>query len=152
MKFLILIIVLSVLLTNCGFKPIYSSKSSNFEIINIVNKNENKNSFAVEEIVMSVSNKNAKRKIKLEFDYKKEIKTILKDSKGDPSKNKLFITINLVLKNDKNNILANKTFREEFNFNVQSNKFEMAQYVENISNNLNNKLSDDIIFFITTLE
>ncbi len=152
MKFLILIIVLSVLLTNCGFKPIYSSKSSNFEIINIVNKNENKNSFAVEEMVMSVSNKNAKRKIKLEFDYKKEIKTILKDSKGDPSKNKLFITINLVLKNDKNNILANKTFREEFNFNVQSNKFEMAQYVENISNNLNNKLSDDIIFFITTLE
>ena len=101
---------------------------------------------------MSVSNKNAKRKIKLEFDYKKEIKTILKDSKGDPSKNKLFITINLVLKNDKNNILANKIFREEFNFNVQSNKFEMAQYVENISNNLNNKLSDDIIFFITTLE
>ena len=152
MKFLILIIVLSVLLTNCGFKPIYSSKSSNFEIINIVNKNENKNSFAVEEMVMSVSNENAKRKIKLEFDYKKEIKTILKDSKGDPSKNKLFITINLVLKNDKNNILANKTFREEFNFNVQSNKFEMAQYVENISNNLNNKLSDDIIFFITTLE
>jgi hypothetical protein len=152
MKFLILIVVLSVLLTNCGFKPIYSSKSSNFEIINIVNKNENKNSFAVEEMVMSVSNKNAKRKIKLEFDYKKEIKTILKDSKGDPSKNKLFITINLVLKNDKNNILANKTFKEEFNFNVQSNKFEMAQYVENISNNLNNKLSDDIIFFITTLE
>ena len=61
MKFLILIIVLSVLLTNCGFKPIYSSKSSNFEIINIVNKNENKNSFAVEEMVMSVSNENAKR-------------------------------------------------------------------------------------------
>tara|TARA_Y100000816_G_C26056526_1_gene554452 strand:+ start:53 stop:511 length:459 start_codon:yes stop_codon:yes gene_type:complete len=152
MKFLTLIIILSVLLTNCGFKPIYSSKNSNFEIIEIVNKNENKNSFAVEEMVMSVSNESAKRKIKLEFDYKKEIITILKDSKGDPSKNKLFITINLVLKNDKNNILANKTFREEFNFNVQSNKFEMSQYVENISNNLNNKLSDDIIFFITTLE
>ena len=46
MKFLTLIIILSVLLTNCGFKPIYSSKNSNFEIIEIVNKNENKNYYS----------------------------------------------------------------------------------------------------------
>ena len=37
MKSLISIIVLSIILTNCGFKPIYSSKSSNFEIIEITN-------------------------------------------------------------------------------------------------------------------
>ena len=37
MKFLILIIVLSVFLTNCGFKPIYNSNNSNFEVIEIKN-------------------------------------------------------------------------------------------------------------------
>ena len=57
MKTLISITILSILLNGCGFKPIYSSKNSNFEIIEIVNKNENKNSFSIEEMVMSLSNK-----------------------------------------------------------------------------------------------
>ena len=38
MKFLISIVILSIILTNCGFKPIYGSKNSNFEIIEIINK------------------------------------------------------------------------------------------------------------------
>ena len=86
MKSFILIIIFSILLTNCGFKPIYSSKNSNFEIIEISNKNENKNSFAIEEMVKSLSNKNAAKKVKIEIDYKQSITTILKDNKGDPSK------------------------------------------------------------------
>ena len=86
MKSLISIIFLSIILTNCGFKPIYNSKNSNFEIIEITNKNENKNSFFIEKMIMSLSNKDAKKKVKLEIDYKQSISTILKDSKGDPSK------------------------------------------------------------------
>ena len=78
MKSLISIIILSIILTNCGFKPIYSSKNSNFEIIEIKNKNENKNSFFIEKMIMSLSNKDAKKKIKLEIDYKQSISTILK--------------------------------------------------------------------------
>ena len=42
MKSLILIIICTLLLTNCGFKSIYSFKNSNFEIVDILNKNENK--------------------------------------------------------------------------------------------------------------
>ena len=81
MKSLILIIIFSILLNNCGFKPIYSSKDSNFQVIEITNKNKNKNSFAIEQMVMSLSNQKALRKIKLEFDYKESIETILKDNK-----------------------------------------------------------------------
>ena len=89
MKYLISIIVLSLILTNCGFKPIYSSKNSKFEIIEIINKNENKNSFAIEKIILSLSNKDSSNKLKLEMDYKHSVTTILKDSKGDPSKKKI---------------------------------------------------------------
>ena len=88
MRTLISITIVLILLTGCGFKPIYSSKNSNFEIIEIINKNENKNSYSIEEMVMSLSNKEAIRKVKIEFDYKELIETILKDSKGDPSKKK----------------------------------------------------------------
>ena len=152
MKSLVITIVLSLLLTNCGFKPIYNSKSSNFQIIEIKNKNENKNSFSIENIVMSLSNKDALRKFKLEINYKQSFTTILKDSKGDPSKKKLSIFVNLKVKNEKDNILTNKDFNEEFSYDVQSDKFNMSRYEDNITNNLNNKISNDIIFLLGTIE
>ena len=152
MKSLVSLIVLSLFLTNCGFKPIYNSKNSNFQIIEIENKNENKNSFFIEKTIMSLSNKDAKIKFKLEFDYKQSISTVLKDSKGDPSKKKLSIIVNLKVKNEGDNILINKNFNEEFNYDVQSDKFGMSQYEENITDNLNNKISNDIIFLLGTLK
>ena len=152
MKSLTLIIILSLILTSCGFKPIYNSKNSNFEVIEIENKNENKNSFLIEKVIMSLSNKNAKNKVKLELDYKQSISTILKDSKGDPSKKKLSISVILIVKNDRDNILANQSFNEEFNYDVQSDKFGMSQYEENIKDNLNSKISNDIIFLLGTLK
>ena len=152
MKSLISIIVLSFVLTNCGFKPIYNSKNSNFEIIEIENRNENKNSFFIEKTVMSFSNKDAKNKVKLEIDYKQSISTILKDNKGDPSKKKLSIDVNLKVKNDSDNVLVNQNFNEEFSYDVQSDKFGMTQYEENITDNLNGKISNDIIFLLGTLK
>ena len=152
MKSLISIVVLSLILTNCGFKPIYNSKNSNFEVIEIENKNENKNSFYIEKLIMSLSNKNAEKKVKLEIDYKRSISTILKDSKGDPSKKKLSINLDLKVKNDRENILTNKSFNEEFTYDVQSDKFGMAQYEENITNNLNSKISNDIVILLGTLK
>ena len=152
MKFILPIIILSIILTNCGFKPIYSSKSSNFEIIEIINENENKNSFAVEKMITSLSNQEAVRKVKLEMNYKQTFSTILKDSKGDPSKKKLSISVNLVVKNEKGNVLTRKNFSEKFSYDVQSDKFNMSQYEDNITKNLNNKISNDIIFLLGTLK
>ena len=152
MRNFISIIILSIMLTNCGFKPIYGSKRTNFEIIEFKNKNENKNSFAIEQTIMSISNQEAKRKIKLEIDYKKAISTVLKDNKGNPSKNKLSINVDLKVKNERDNVLVIKSFNEEFNYDVQSNKFNMSQYVNNLIDNVNNKISDDIIFLLGTLK
>ena len=152
MKSFISIIFLSLILTNCGFKPIYNTKNSNFEIIEIENKNENKNSFFIEKIIMSHSNEDAKNKVKIEIDYKQSISTILKDTKGDPSKKKISIDLILKVKNDRDNVLENQSFNEEFSYDVQSDKFGMTQYEENIVKNLNNKISSDIIFLLGTLK
>ena len=151
MKSLISIIVLSLILTNCGFQPIYNSKTSNFEIIEIENKNENKNSFLIEKVIMSLSNKGAKNKVKIQIDYKQSVSTILKDNKGDPSKKKLSINVILNVKDDRDNSLVNQSFSEEFSYDVQSDKFGMSQYEKNITDNLNNKISNDIIFLLGTL-
>ena len=151
MRSLILIIILSIVLFGCGFNPIYSTKNSNFEIVELINKDENKNSFAIEKMITSLSDQNAVNKVKLEMNYKQTFSTILKDSKGDPSKKKLSITVGLVIKNEQDNFLINKDFSEEFSYDVQSNKFNMSQYEDSITNNLNNKISNDIIFFLGTL-
>ena len=152
MRSSILIIILSIILFGCGFNPIYSTKNSNFEILELENKNKNKNSFAIEKMITSLSDQNAVNKVKLEMNYKQTFSTILKDSKGDPSKKKLSISVGLVVKNEQDNVLINKSFSEEFSYDVQSNKFNMTQYEENITNNLNNKISNDIIFFLGTLK
>ena len=152
MKTLISVIVLSLFITSCGFKPIYNSKNSNFEVIEIKNKNENKNSFYIEKIIMSLSNKEAKNKVKLEMEYKQSISTILKSDKGDPTKKKLSINVIMKIKNEKDNVLLNQNFNEEFSYDVQSDKFGMSQYEENITNNLNSKISNDIIFLLGTLK
>ncbi len=152
MKSLVSIILLSLILTNCGFKPIYSSKGSSFEVLDFKNKNENKNSFFIENVIMSLSNENAEKKIKLEVDYKKSITTILKDNKGDPSKKKLSVNVIIIVKNERDNILINQNFNEDFSYDVQSDKFGMTQYEENITDNLNSKISNDIIFLLGTLK
>ena len=102
-------------------------------------------------MVMALSNQDGLTKVKLEMDYKQSITTILKDSKGDPSKKKLAIDLNLQVKNEKDNILASKNFSEEFSYDIQSDKFKMGQYENNIINNLSNKISNDIIFMLETL-
>jgi len=101
---------------------------------------------------MSLSNEDAKNKVKLELDYKQSISTILKDSKGDPSKKKLSISVKLNVKNERNNILVNQSFNEEFSYDVQNDKFGMSQYEKNITDNLNSKISNDIIFLLGTLK
>ena len=54
--------------------------------------------------------------------------------------------INLNLEVLKNNISKSKiNFKETFEYNNQSNKFDLKQYENNIQNNLLNKITDDII-------
>ena len=67
-------------------------------------------------------------------------------------KKKLSINVNLKIKNDNDNILVNQNFYEEFSYDVQSDKFGMSQYEENITDNLNNKISNDIIFLLGTFK
>ena len=56
------------------------------------------------------------------------------------------------MKNEKDNVLTYKNFSEEFSYNVQTDKFNMNQYEDNITDNLNNKISNDIIFLLGTIE
>ena len=67
-----------------------------------------------------------------------------KNKQGNPEIFSMEINLNLEVL--KNNISKSKiNFKETFEYNNQSNKFDLKQYENNIQNNLLNKITDDII-------
>tara|TARA_Y100000992_G_C21081761_1_gene403706 strand:- start:192 stop:650 length:459 start_codon:yes stop_codon:yes gene_type:complete len=152
MKILISLYISLFFLTSCGFTPIYGSKDSNFEIIEFKNKNLSRGSNLIERSILSTSKSDAIRKLKLELDHKEKVEVILKDNKGNPSKYKIVITADVKVLSEKNTQILKRNFIQEFGYDVQSDKFSMAEYEENIKRNLNNKIATDIIFLITTFK
>ena len=107
--FLILIILF---LNGCGYTPLYSSKDSNYKVISL-NKNVN-NSLTnyVQNSIKVISNDNAEKSLNISFEYNENISVILKNSKGDPTKNRLNVVIDLSLFDSNNNLITSKQFSE----------------------------------------
>ena len=143
MKIAILILIIFTL-NSCGFTPIYSSKGSEYKLISIEKNNNNKLTNYLENNIMAISNENATKGIKVKLVLKESISVILKDSKGDPSKNRLTISVDLTLNDVKDNLISFKKFSESFEYDVQDNKFNMKQYEKTISLNLTDKISQQI--------
>ena len=143
MKIAILILIIFTL-NSCGFTPIYSSKGSEYKLISIDKNNNNRLTNYLENNIMAISNENATKSIKVKLVLKESISVILKDSKGDPSKNRLTISVDLSLNDVEDNLISFKKFSESFEYDVQDNKFNMKQYEKTISLNLTDKISQQI--------
>ena len=146
--FLILIILF---LNGCGYTPLYSSKDSNYKVISL-NKNVN-NSLTnyVQNSIKVISNENAEKSLNISFDYNENISVILKNSKGDPTKNRLNIVIDLSLVDSNNNLITSKQFSESFEYNIDDNKFNLKQYEKNIKFNLIEDITQQILVFLANV-
>ena len=97
MKYKITYLLVILLLSSCGFTPIYSNKNSDFNVVKVTSNLNNSLTNYIENSLFSFSNTNASRSLNIEINLEEEIIVILKDSKGDPLKNKLVTKINLSL-------------------------------------------------------
>ena len=151
MRKVIIIVIAALVLNNCGYTPIYSTKNNNFNI-EISQKNKNKLSFEIENTIKRFSNKNSKNTIELEISSNKIIDIISKDSKGDPLKFQMTVSLNINILS-KNNYTINKTksFFRQFNYNNSSNKFELKQYEKEIEDILINKITEQSIIYLSQL-
>lgn len=151
MKYKIIYLLVILLLSGCGFTPIYSNKNSDFKVVEVkMNLNNNLTNY-IENRLFSFSNTNASKSFNIEINLEEEIIVILKDSKGDPLKNKLVTKIELVVNDDQKNKVSSKNFSEEFNYSVQDNKFNMKQYEQNIRQNLIQDISEQILSYLSNL-
>ena len=148
----IFLVIIILLLNNCGYTPIYSAKDSNFKIISL-NSNVNNNlTNYIENSISVFSNEDSNKKLNIVFNLKENVSVILKDSKGDPSKNRLTITVDLYLFDINKNLLVSNTFSESFQYNIDDNKYNLKQYEKNIKFSLVEQISSQIIEYLTNVK
>ena len=147
--FLILIILF---INSCGYTPLYSSKDSNYKVISLKSNIGTSLTNYIQNSIKALSNENAEKKFNISFDYSEEITVILKDAKGDPSKNRLKIEIDLSLFDAKNSLISTKKFSESFEYNIDENKFNLKQYEKNIKLNLIEEITKQILEFLATVK
>ena len=147
----IYLILIILFLNSCGYTPLYSSKDSNYKVINL-NKNVN-NSLTnyVQNGIEVISNENAEKSLNISFEYNENISVILKNSKGDPAKNRLNVVIDLSLFDINNNLITSKQFSESFEYNIDDNKFNLKQYEKNIKFNLIEDITQQILVFLANV-
>ena len=143
-----------LLLLSCGYEPIYSKKTinSNYNFsINTINYiGDNKVNQILKNKLKKVLNKEKKSSaLNLNLNSRVEKVVTSKDKKGNPIKFLIEIIINLEI--FENEILKDKKeFKETFEYDNISNKFNLKQYEKNIKDNLISILSDEIIRYLNS--
>ena len=150
MKNKIITLFIFLLLTSCEYTPIYSSKNFDLDLRSIINQKNDRLHSNINKRLKNFSNKKSQKKIHLIIDAKKIISTLSKDTKGDPSRYEMIISINLEIKYDENKSLITP-FQEKFNYNTNSNKFELNQYEKEIENLLIDKIIENIIIYLSKI-
>ena len=117
----------------------------------IIRVNNNLTNY-IQNSISVFSNEESEKKLNISFDFTENISVILKDSKGDPSRNRLTINVELTLLDINQNIVTSNTFSESFEYNIDDNKFNLKQYEKNIKFNLVEQITQEILEFLTNVK
>ena len=144
-----IILFLSFLLfVSCGYQPIFSNKSSNFLIKEIIYDKNDKISLKIKNRLNYLTlTKNYTKVIKLKLESEKKITISSKDKKGNPLVYKMTINNNIeIYSNDE--IVNQKNISKDFSYKNTSNKFDLKQYEKTIEDNLIEIIKEDIILIL----
>ena len=144
----IILILSFLLLVSCGYQPIFSSKTSNFLIEEIIYNENDKISLKIRNNLTYLSKtENYIRVIRLKLSSEKKIDISSKDSKGDPLVYKMTISTNIEIYSN-NELTMQKKIAKNFSYKNTENKFDLKQYEKTIENNLIETIKEDIILIL----
>ena len=140
------ILVLFLLISACGFQPLYNNNLLNVEF------NEIKLSGDVKinrEIVSFLGLKETKNDMNNNISINSSVSIIetSKDAQGQPATYRTNIVVTIVIENQ-NKQINTKTFNESFSYNNIENKYDLSVYQKDVQNNLVKKIIDDLIVYI----
>ncbi len=143
-----LIIILSLIITSCGYQPIYvNNKLKNIEFYKISTQGENDINKLILNSLSLKENKTNSKLMELSLSSFYKIDEISKNSKGQTETYRSSILIDLKIISDEN-VIKNKIFSDDFTYNKKENKFELIEYQTNIKNQLVNGIIEDLILFL----
>ncbi len=139
-------------LSACSYKPIFSEQNYGFEIEKIILNGEKDINRIINSKLKSIKSdgKIKKEKYTLVIQSKKNREIVSKDSKGDPLKFKMVISIEYKLSKKGNLILSNRIEKNNV-YNNDSDKFELEQTEDIILEKLTGSISDSLISSIINL-
>ena len=143
-----ILIILIFFSYSCGYQPLYSKKNINEisfkEIEYRGDKNINRNIISSTFIKKDTQNY-LYEKIILE-NNKKIIETS-KDSKGVPESYRMTIDLKIIII-DKEKIIKEKEFSEDFSYKNLDNKFDLSEYEIDVQNDLIKKITEELIIYL----
>ena len=140
--FNIFFILLFLITTGCGFKPILVKSNYNFSyMIEKSTGSERINSNIVEKL-KALSGSKKTYSVTLNSTETKNI--LSKDSKGDPNILEIVIYLNYSIK-DNGKIIVNKNLSQRSTYNNIADKFELEKSEDILIENLTTNLAQDII-------
>jgi len=139
-------------IVSCGYQPIFSGKKVNFGIKNLIYDKNNKIDLTINKNLKNYKNlKNKDKILDLEISSKINKITTSLDDRGDPKSFRLELEVKTIVKKN-NKLLSEKEFIKSQNYNNNKNKFDLKKYENLIKGNMVDKITEEIITYILSLE
>jgi len=149
-KNLIKILILLFFLSGCGYTPIFSKKNSNFSIYELSATGNNKLNKIINSKLNNYKDLDSPKKFSLIIETYLNKKISSKDSKGNPKSYRINLVSDISIK-DSNGIVKNKSFSKSIDYKNKSNKSDLKKYENEISKNLAEKISAEIIIYLESI-
>jgi hypothetical protein len=145
----IIIPILLLFLSSCGYEAIHSKKkiiNYDFSIDDLTLTGDRKINIKIKERLKNYTLNEKDKNFSLEISSDTEKVVLAKDIAGDPTSFKIIIKINVeVITKNKFNIV------ESFNYNNITNKFDLEQYEREIISNLAETAAEKLIYKLSNI-
>ena len=144
------ILILLFFLLSCGYSPIYTSKNSNFSVVQLIATGNNNLNRIISGKLSIYKDSNASKQLTLTINTSLEKEISSKDTKGNPKTYKMNINLKIYAEDEKNN-LNEKSFSKSINYNNSNNKFKLKKFENETAKNLTEKIAEEIIIYLQSI-
>jgi outer membrane lipopolysaccharide assembly protein LptE/RlpB len=147
-------LMLFLFLSSCGYEAIHSKKNIinyNFYISELSFEGDRDVNLKIKEKLNNYTLNKKNKIFTLKISSTTEKIILLKNLSGDATSYKSMITVNIRVQM-KNITKSNLQIVESFNYNNNTNKFDLKRYEREIKNNLAETITDKLIFKLSSIQ
>ena len=141
-------LIFFLILSSCGYQPIYSTKNLNFTIGKVEKENTSlNNKFA--KSINALTNRESDKKINIKIESDKKIRVKSKDSKGNTLVLELEINLKFINLDSDNQV--QESLSRKITYNNSDDKFKLKEYENELEDILITKIIEDLINYLSNI-